>query len=304
MSYMDVESDLKTFLTVEKEKVEESLDSFSSWIQKRLPSRYSGPVCYSVMGEGKRLRPILCVLGYRATGGSLNSDMYDLASSIEVIHTYSLMHDDLPCMDDADLRRGRTTPHRVFGHEDVVKAAVLLIPSASLWALKALENFVLTDSIKRKIIKELNGASGAGGMVGGQYLDLLAESENLTPEDMQALHQKKTGALLRASLTIGALAANAEQDQLESLEAFGHWLGLAFQIKDDLLDATASTEDLGKQPSDRIHSKSTYVSLYGIERASQIALEMKDRALESICSAGLDDARFIKLADYVLERTK
>ncbi len=300
----EVESDLERFLTLEKDKVHESLGRFSEWIKKRLPSGVAKPICYSVMSEGKRLRPILCVMAYRISGGTSKSDIYDLAASVELIHSYSLMHDDLPCMDDADLRRGRLTPHRVYGEEDVLQAGVFLIPAASLWATMALKQLRSTDLLKRKIIMELNTAAGASGMVGGQYLDLLGEGSVVAPEELENLHRMKTGALLKASLMMGGMAADAERSTLNSLEEFGHWLGLAFQIKDDLLDATSSTEDLGKHPSDRVHSKSTYVSLYGVEGASKMAEKIKEKILESMSLAGLDDPWLTLLTEYILDRKK
>jgi len=296
--------DLEGFLRSQEQELHLSLDSFDEWIRKKIPTKLADPIHYSLMSGGKRLRPILCVAAYRACGGTLLREVYDLAISVEVIHTYSLMHDDLPCMDDADLRRGRATPHRIFAEEDVLKAGVLLIPAASLWAVETSERWGLEDSIKKRIIHELNKASGSAGMVGGQYLDLLAEKEVLSHEALEVLHQKKTGALLSASVTIGALAANADNRLCEHLGRFGHWLGLAFQIKDDLLDATATAKDLGKHPSDGVHSKSTYVSLHGIEVASQMATAMKDRALESIAKAGINDPWLIELAEYALNRTK
>tara|TARA_Y100001960_G_scaffold138605_1_gene146900 strand:+ start:58373 stop:59284 length:912 start_codon:yes stop_codon:yes gene_type:complete len=296
--------DLEGFLRSQEQELHFSLDSFDKWIRKKIPTKLADPIHYSLMSGGKRLRPILCVAAYRACGGTLLREVYDLAISVEVIHTYSLMHDDLPCMDDADLRRGRATPHRIFAEEDVLKAGVLLIPAASLWAVETSERWGLEDSIKKRIIHELNKASGSAGMVGGQYLDLLAEKEVLSHEALEVLHQKKTGALLGASVTIGALAANADNRLCEHLGRFGHWLGLAFQIKDDLLDATATAKDLGKHPSDGVHSKSTYVSLHGVEIASQMATAMKDRALESIAKAGINDPWLIELAEYALNRTK
>ena len=296
--------DLEGFLRSQEQELHLSLDSFDEWIRKKIPTKLADPIHYSLMSGGKRLRPILCVAAYRACGGTLLREVYDLAISVEVIHTYSLMHDDLPCMDDADLRRGRATPHRIFAEEDVLKAGVLLIPAASLWAVETSERWGLEDSIKKRIIHELNKASGSAGMVGGQYLDLLAEKEVLSHEALEVLHQKKTGALLSASVTIGALAANADNRLCEHLGRFGHWVGLAFQIKDDLLDATATAKDLGKHPSDGVHSKSTYVSLHGIEVASQMATAMKDRALESIAKAGINDPWLIELAEYALNRTK
>jgi geranylgeranyl diphosphate synthase type II len=295
---------LEGFLRSQEQELHLSLDSFDEWIRKKIPTKLADPIHYSLMSGGKRLRPILCVAAYRACGGTLLREVYDLAISVEVIHTYSLMHDDLPCMDDADLRRGRATPHRIFAEEDVLKAGVLLIPAASLWAVETSERWGLEDSIKKRIIHELNKASGSAGMVGGQYLDLLAEKEVLSHEALEVLHQKKTGALLSASVTIGALAANADNRLCEHLGRFGHWLGLSFQIKDDLLDATATAKDLGKHPSDGVHSKSTYVSLHGVEVASQMATAMKDRALESIAKAGINDPWLIELAEYALNRTK
>ena len=295
---------LEGFLRSQEQELHLSLDSFDEWIRKKIPTKLADPIHYSLMSGGKRLRPILCVAAYRACGGTLLREVYDLAISVEVIHTYSLMHDDLPCMDDADLRRGRATPHRIFAEEDVLKAGVLLIPAASLWAVETSERWGVEDSIKKRIIHELNKASGSAGMVGGQYLDLLAEKEVLSHEALEVLHQKKTGALLSASVTIGALAANADNRLCEHLGRFGHWLGLAFQIKDDLLDATATAKDLGKHPSDGVHSKSTYVSLHGVEVASQMATAMKDRALESIAKAGINDPWLIELAEYALNRTK
>ena len=295
---------LEGFLRSQEQELHLSLDSFDEWIRKKIPTKLADPIHYSLMSGGKRLRPILCVAAYRACGGTLLREVYDLAISVEVIHTYSLMHDDLPCMDDADLRRGRATPHRIFAEEDVLKAGVLLIAAASLWAVETSERWGLEDSIKKRIIHELNKASGSAGMVGGQYLDLLAEKDGLSHEALEVLHQKKTGALLSASVTIGALAANADNRLCEHLGRFGHWLGLAFQIKDDLLDATATAKDLGKHPSDGVHSKSTYVSLHGVEVASQMATAMKARALESIAKAGINDPWLVELAEYALNRTK
>ena len=296
--------DLEGFLRSQEQELHLSLDSFDEWIRKKIPTKLADPIHYSLMSGGKRLRPILCVAAYRACGGTLLREVYDLAISVEVIHTYSLMHDDLPCMDDADLRRGRATPHRIYAEEDVIKAGVLLIPAASLWAVETSERWGLEDSIKKRIIHELNKASGSAGMVGGQYLDLLAEKEVLSHEALEVLHKKKTGALLSASVTIGALAASADNRLCEHLGRFGHWLGLAFQIKDDILDATATAKDLGTHPSDGVHSKSTYVSLHGVEVASQMATAMKDRALESIAKAGINDPWLIELAEYALNRTK
>ena len=135
--------DLEGFLRSQEQELHLSLDSFDEWIRKKIPTKLAAPIHYSLMSGGKRLRPILCVAAYRPCGGTLLREVYDLAISVEVIHTYSLMHDDLPCMDDADLRRVRATPHRIFAEEDVLKAGVLLIPAASLWAVETSERWGL-----------------------------------------------------------------------------------------------------------------------------------------------------------------
>jgi geranylgeranyl pyrophosphate synthase len=228
--------------------------------------------------------------------------LYDLSAAIELIHAYSLMHDDLPCMDDANLRRGQPTPHTLFGEEATARAGAALIPAAGLWALRASKALGADESACRSILSQLNRAAGAGGMVGGQALDLLGEGRRLGSGELDRMHGMKTGALLTASLVIGGVAAGAHDTYLAGLESFGRGIGLAFQVTDDVLDATRGAGDLGKHPSDGLLDKSTYVSLYGLDEASERARVLADEASEALRGAGIDDPALIALASYTVER--
>ena len=162
--------DLEALLRDEKAEVDRALERACQWLGDELPYELFQPARHAVLSGGKRLRPILCVVAYRASGGCRGSAAYDLGAAIELIHVYSLMHDDLPCMDDADLRRGQPTPHTLYGEENTARAGLALIPAASLWALRATTTLGLDDAVSRRIVGELNRAAGAGGMVGGQWL--------------------------------------------------------------------------------------------------------------------------------------
>ncbi len=259
---------------------------------------------HGVTSGGKRLRPILCATAFEACGGSTGHEVYDLAVSLEMIHAYSLMHDDLPCMDDAELRRGRPTTHREHGEDLTMRAAAALIPAAALQAHEAAQVLGCSPSQAKAVVLELLQAAGAGGMVGGQWLDLLGEGEVLDPESLDALHLRKTGALLMASLVMGGLAAGAPDSVLEGLRAYGRAIGLAFQIADDILDATESADTLGKNPSDVALDKSTYVALYGLPNARERAREQVGLALRALDEARLEAPALRALAAYVVEREK
>jgi geranylgeranyl pyrophosphate synthase len=263
-----------------------------------------GAIRHGVMGGGKRLRPILFASAYEACGGEAKEASYDLAASLEMIHAYSLMHDDLPCMDDAALRRGRATTHRVHGEEVTIRAGAALIPAAALQALDASGRLGCERARCLILVRTLMAAAGAGGMVGGQWMDLLGEGLALGTEDLDALHRMKTGALLTASLEMGALAADADKDTRDALRMYGQATGLAFQIADDVLDATASPETLGKNPSDADLDKSTYVALYGLEEARRRARNQVDIAVSALNAAGIDSPALLALGRYVVERRK
>ena len=296
--------DLEALLRDEREEVEQALERACQWLGDELPDELFQPARHAVLSGGKRLRPVLCVVAYRACGRGTGPAVYDLGAAIELIHAYSLMHDDLPCMDDADLRRGQPTPHTLFGEETTARAGLALIPAASLWAFRASNALGADEAVSRRIVSRLNRAAGAGGMVGGQALDLLGEGRRLDSNELDHLHRMKTGALLTASLAIGGIAAGASDTTLAGLESFGRGIGLAFQVTDDILDATEVAADLGKHPSDDALDKSTYVSLYGLQEAMKRARIHAEEATEALRDAGVDAPALIALASYVVERRK
>jgi geranylgeranyl pyrophosphate synthase len=295
---------LSQYLSDEGLQVEAALERAVTGLEATVAPELGAAVRHGVLGGGKRLRPILCVSAYTACGGERSPALYDLAASLELIHAYSLMHDDLPCMDDAELRRGRSTTHREYGEEVAVRAGALLIPAAALQALRSCKRLGCSDDLARAVSGMLMEAAGAGGMVGGQWLDLLGEGRALGGGELDALHRRKTGALLAASLVMGAMAAGADLDTQSGMREYGRSVGLAFQIADDILDATQSAETLGKNPSDTDLDKSTYVALYGLEEARERAHAQVQAALGALELAGLSAAPLEALARYVVERDR
>jgi geranylgeranyl diphosphate synthase type II len=299
-----VQTELIAHLKVQKGLVEMALERVLSGFEDLFSEDTRAAARYGVTTGGKRLRPILCVSAYDACGGSPTSAVYDLAASLELVHAYSLMHDDLPCMDDADLRRGRPTTHRELGEDATMLAGAALIPAAALQVLRACEGLGCSEETARAVTQVLLEAAGAGGMVGGQWIDLLGEGQAFDAVKLDGLHRRKTGAMLAASLVMGGLAAGAAPAVQASLEEYGAAIGLAFQIADDILDATQSAETLGKNPSDAALEKSTYVALYGLEEARVRAEKEVDRALDALETAGLQAPMLSALARYVVEREK
>ena len=296
--------DMEAFLAERRPAVERALGQALEVLLPLLPEALGDPVRYAVLTGGKRLRPILCVAAHEACGGESSDAAYDLAVSLEMIHAYSLMHDDLPCMDNADLRRGKPTPHMLFGEVETTRGGLTLIAAASSQAWNASRSLGCPEPVARRIVLELNRAAGAGGMVGGQVLDLFGEGQALSAEELDALHRRKTGALLTCALTVGALAAGAEDDTLAAIDRYGRAIGLAFQVADDLLDATASAGDLGKNPSDAALGKSTYVSLHGLEEARRRAHALAVAAQEALVGAGVRSPTLESLATYVVSRKR
>jgi len=297
------EVDLRGFLARERDQVEAALRQGLEDLLPAVPEALRGAVGHGVLSGGKRLRPILCVAAYRAAGGQDDS-VYDLAVALELIHAYSLMHDDLPCMDDADLRRGEPTTHKLHGEGPTTVAGALLIPLAARQVWNAASRLELTEEEGRGLVAELSRAAGAGGMVGGQVLDLLGEDRTLSAPELDDLHRRKTGALLRASLRLGGLAARCAPEALEALDTYGAAIGLAFQIADDLLDATSDAETLGKNPSDAALGKSTYVTLFGLEEASRRARALVDEAVKALREGGLHAPELEALARYIVDRAR
>lgn len=295
---------LARYLDQERERVEVALGGALDRLLPLLSVQVREAVRQGVMSGGKRLRPILCMAAYRACGGSDREGVVHVAAALELIHAYSLMHDDLPCMDDAPLRRGRPTPHAVYGEAPTVLGGGTLIPGAHLHLWRSASEMGLPPEACRKLVAILARAAGAGGMVGGQALDLLGEGRRLDREELDGLHRRKTGALLTAALSMGAVAARAESDVREALEGYGRAIGLAFQIADDVLDATADAEALGKNPSDAELDKSTYVALLDVDEARAEARRLVRVALASLEDGGIESPALESLASYVVERER
>ncbi|MHB1193849.1 MAG: polyprenyl synthetase family protein [Longimicrobiales bacterium] len=301
---MSAAFDLGAYLAGEAPRVHAALERATAWIGREVAPDVAAAVRHGVLSDGKRLRPVLCVTAFRACGGNDGDAAYDLAASLELIHAYSLMHDDLPCMDDAELRRGRPTTHKAHGEDVTLRAGAALIPAAALQAWRAAEALGCPPATVRDVVARLMEAAGGGGMVGGQWVDLEGEGRALGAEALDALHRMKTGALLAASLLVGATAAGAPGPTLAALERYGRAIGLAFQIADDILDATQSAEALGKNPSDAALQKSTYVALHGLEDAERRARAQVDEALAALEGSGVRAPALEALALFVVERKR
>jgi geranylgeranyl pyrophosphate synthase len=256
---------------------------------------------FALAGEGKRIRGLLCLAAFRACGG--HGDASGVAAAVEIVHAYSLVHDDLPCMDDDVMRRGRPTVHVVFGIAKATIAGVVMVPLAVQAVVDACVALHLPRETQRTIAARLMQASGAGAMVGGQLLDLRAEGRPLSLVELEAIHHGKTGALIAASAGLGALAARATAKQVDALERFGAALGLAFQVMDDVLDVTSTTATLGKTAGrDVALGKSTYPGLMGLDAARSLA-----RRTVAGARAVLDEAELLtpdleRFSAFVVDR--
>ncbi|OLC04179.1 MAG: hypothetical protein AUH46_04555 [Gemmatimonadetes bacterium 13_1_40CM_70_15] len=258
---------------------------------------------YSLLGSGKRLRPTLVFAAYDALGGG--GGVGGGAAAVEVVHAYSLVHDDLPCMDDDDLRRGRPTTHRAFDVATATRAGFHMVALAARVLASGMAALELTPERRRAIALELFRAAGAGGMIGGQVLDLDAEGRRLPVPELANVHRRKTGALIAASCVIGGLAAGevVPPAHLDALRAYGEAIGLAFQIADDVLDATGTSAQLGKTPGkDAAHAKSTFVTLLGVGAARAEAERLAAQAVDRLREAGLVSPVLVALAHYIVTR--
>ncbi|HYW30125.1 MAG TPA: farnesyl diphosphate synthase [Gemmatimonas sp.] len=285
----------------ERAAVQQALDAFCArWLSDVAPLTAEA-IRYALLGEGKRLRAILLLEAYRACGGT--GDAHDLAASVEVVHAYSLVHDDLPCMDDDDVRRGRPTVHRVYGVPVATAAGLAMVPLAARSACHAARNLGLDDAEVAEVVRDLMIASGGGGMIGGQLLDLEAEGVHLTLDALERVHRLKTGALIMASVTLGARAARASTARREALARYGAAIGLAFQIADDVLDVTATTDELGKTAGrDLALHKSTYPALLGVEGAIERAVALVEDGCAALADEGLLTTTLEQLARFIVER--
>ncbi len=265
------------------------------------PIRLHKAMRYSVLAGGKRLRPALTI-----TTADLISDkgkeVLAAACAIELIHTYSLIHDDLPSMDDDEIRRGKPTNHLVFGNGIAILAGDALLTYA-FEIMSGLDNFKQNDILKAS--NELAIASGNQGMVGGQVADILAEGKTINKAELDYIHRNKTGALLKASVKIGAILAGANPKEIKALTEYAEEIGLAFQIVDDILDIEGDSEKLGKDAgSDLARDKATFPALYGLEEAKKLAKQKQAKAKQALEIFSNNKADLLaELADYIVERS-
>jgi geranylgeranyl pyrophosphate synthase len=279
------------------------LERWAARLREEVPGRDGEALAYALATPGKRVRAALLLASYRAVGGASEA-VAEVAAAVETVHTYSLVHDDLPCMDDDDLRRGRPTTHIAFDVPTATRAGYLLVPVAARVLSAAAEALALPPAALGRMAIQLFRSGGIQGMVGGQWLDLEAEGRTLALEDLMAVHRGKTGALIRASCTLGAIAAEAGPTEVAALTDYGEDIGLAFQIADDVLDATGTSEELGKTAGrDAQLAKSTYVSVMGVEAARAEAERLARQAVGHLEGAGVPSGALGALAGYIVTRS-
>jgi len=254
---------------------------------------------YSLMAGGKRLRPILCVSVFELFRDDPDCVM-PVACALELIHTYSLVHDDLPCMDNDDYRRGLPTCHKKFGEAIAVLAGDALLTEAFGLASKYSGKDIVAD-----IIMELSSACGSRGLIGGQVMDILSEEKQIDEESLLYIHEHKTGKLIQVSVKLGGICATADETAIKEISEYGRYLGLAFQISDDILDVTGSTEKMGKKvgQDEKLH-KSTYPSIYGLEKSQKKLKEAVDGAISHLEIFGERKLFLEQLAKFVAYRDK
>lgn len=295
-------SGAETALERGRERVNAALER---WLPRAAddPEQLHAAMRYAVLGSGKRLRPVLVY----ATGDALGADAATLdppACAVELIHAYSLVHDDLPAMDDDDLRRGAPTCHRQFDEATAILAGDALQAFAFELMTTDEHAAAIAPATRAAMAATLATAAGAGGMAGGQAIDLAACGRTLTLSALERMHRYKTGALIRASVLLGALAGGADEATHRRLAEYGAAIGLAFQIVDDVLDVVADTETLGKtQGADVERGKPTYPALLGLDGARQHAADMRDQAIAALDGAGEDFDPLRNLARFVVERS-
>jgi geranylgeranyl diphosphate synthase type II len=293
--------DLKIYLKEKKALIDSFLGSyFSASIP---PKTLNDSVVYSLSAGGKRIRPILCLAAYEACGGNAE-DIVPYASTLEMIHTYSLIHDDLPAMDNDDLRRGKPTNHKVFGEGMAILAGDALLTEAFyLLSSDSQSSIRIPQSAALKVIHEIARASGIHGMVGGQAQDLLSEDAEPDAETLTFVHNHKTAALINASVRTGGILAGCGEDALYRLTKYGANIGLAFQVVDDILDVEGETEVIGKpKGSDEKKKKMTYPKLYGLDKSKQKAKELIDNSIDALSSFDEKAEPLRAIARYLLER--
>lgn len=294
VSVMDFEEYLKMLAG----EADAAMDGFLPREVER-PGTIHEAMRYCVFAGGKRLRPVLCLAAAEACGGN-RAVALPAACALELMHTYSLVHDDLPCMDDDDLRRGRPTCHMVYGEGMAVLCGDALLTESFIVLAKA--NATERYSVGA-MVAELAETGGSRKLIGGQVMDLEGEGKALSREELVSIHEAKTAALLTSSVRLGAMSANAVTEQLEALTKFGHALGLAFQVIDDILDVTQTTTTLGKTAGkDQAVNKATYPAVIGLEASRNEAKHLTAEALEALEVFGEKGGRLREIAEWMLKR--
>ncbi len=293
--------DIKAYLEQKRNLVDKALEKYFLESDEKLLKRLKDSMKYSLFAGGKRLRPILCIAGAEAVGGS-SEEVICVACALEFIHTYSLIHDDLPAMDNDDMRRGLPTNHKVFGEALAILAGDGLLTDAfyimTKQKCKSPERLI-------RVINLIAEAAGSNGMVGGQAIDIESEGMDVDVSTLEFIHRHKTGALIKASVTSGAILAGAKEDEVKAISNYGINIGLAFQIADDILNVVGDPKLLGKSVgSDEKKQKATYPSIVGLDKAKKIQEELVQKAISflDIFDSKADPLR--EIARYIIERKK
>ena len=291
--------DFTSYLSKSKQLVEVALEES---LGPEKPEILREAMRYSLLAGGKRLRPILCLAACELAGGNSESAL-PTAVALEMIHTMSLIHDDLPSMDNDDLRRGMPTNHKVYGDAIAILAGDALLTRA--FEMVSIRSTGVPSDRLLRVVGELSLAAGAPGLVGGQVVDLQSEGKEVDLETLEYIHLHKTGALLKACVTCGALIGGAKEDLLEALNTYARGIGLAFQIIDDILDLTSSSEILGKTAGkDLIADKTTYPKLLGLEASKTRADELVKKAKNALSPWSENAKPLLALADYITNRDR
>ncbi|NOQ20427.1 MAG: polyprenyl synthetase family protein [Desulfobacterales bacterium] len=294
--------DLDSYLTSQKKRINRALESLLKTSDK--PDRILEAMTYSLMAGGKRIRPVLCVAAAEAAGGN-PEDAVPAACALEMVHTYSLIHDDLPAMDDDALRRGKPTCHMAFD-----EATAILTGDALLTlAFQTLASIELSNAEQAakwlRVIRLISFAAGYCGMIQGQMLDITSEGRQLTLAELKSLHRLKTGALIEASISSGAVLGGLNSNRISMLESYAQNIGLAFQVTDDILNVEGDPEIMGKAVgTDKLRNKSTYPSLLGLKKSKDFAGKLVENALQALESFDQKAEPLRAIAKYIVERKK
>lgn len=293
---------LDDYLKARKKIVDEALDRYLPG-EDTFPSSIFKSVRYSVFAGGKRIRPILCMGSAEAVGGNIE-EVLPVACALELIHTYSLIHDDLPVMDDDDYRRGKLTNHKVFGEDIAILAGDALLTEAfRLMSKKEFAGKTPPDRLL-SVISDISEAAGFLGMVGGQIVDIQSEGKKVGEETLNYIHTHKTGAMITTSIRAGAIISGAGNNEIDALSDYGRHIGLAFQIADDILDVEGNQETLGKDiGSDRKRGKVTFPAIFGMEKSRRKARDLVNKALADIAQFDSRAEPLRMIATYIIERS-